>query len=81
MELQTKTFDQLLDESVGNKGLALEVKKAEMASNDLITLVRYSDLKSKDRIAERLSRFVDDARGTGRSLHSLGAKIHGAVDS
>lgn len=81
VELQTKTFDQLLDESVGNKGLALEVKKAEMASNDLITLVRYSDLKSKDRIAERLNRFVEDARGTGRSLHSLGAKIHGAVDS
>ena len=81
VDLQTKTFDQLLDESVGNKGLALEVMKAEMASNDLITLVKYSDLKSKDRIADRLSRFVDDARGTGKSLRSLGAKIHGAVDS
>jgi hypothetical protein len=76
-----ETFDQLLDESVGGKGLALEVKKAEMASNDLITLVRVSDLKSKDQIVERLSKFSDDARGTGRSLHSLGAKIHGAVDS
>ena len=81
MELQTKTFDQLLHESVGSKKLASEVRKAEMASNDLITLVRYSDLKNKDRIANRLSRFVNDARGTGRSLHSLGAKIHGAVDS
>jgi len=81
VDLQTRTFDQLLDESVGNKGLALEVKKAEMASNDLITLVRVSELKSKDQIAERLSRFADDARGTGRSLHSLGAKIQGAVDS
>lgn len=81
VDMQTRTFDQLLDENVGNKGLALEVKKAEMASNDLITLVRVSELKSRDQIAERLSRFVDDARGTGRSLHSLGAKIHGAVDS
>jgi hypothetical protein len=81
VDLQTKTFDQLLDESVGSKGLALEVKKAEMASNDLITLVRVSDLKSKDQVADRLNRFVDDARGTGRSLHSLGAKIQGAVDS
>jgi len=81
VDLQTKTFDQLLDESVRNEGLALDVKKAEMASNDLITLVRVSDLKSKDQINERLARFVDDARGTGRSLHSLGAKINGAVDS
>ena len=81
VDLQTRTFDQLLDESVGSKGLALEVKKAEMANNDLITLVRVSDLKSKDQIAERLSKFSDDARGTGRSLHSLWAKTKGAVDS
>ena len=81
VDLQTKTFDQLLDESTGGKGLASEVKKAEMASNDLATLVRASGLKSKDQIVERLTRFVDDARGTGRSLHSLGAKINGAVDS
>ena len=81
VDLQTRTFDQLLDESVGSKGLALEVKKAEMANNDLITLVRVSDLKSKDQIAERLSKFSDDARGTGRSLHSLWAKTKGAIDS
>lgn len=81
VDLQTRTFDQLLDESVGSKSLAVEVKKAEMANNDLITLVRVSELRSKDQIAERLSRFSDDARGTGRSLHSLGAKIQGAVDS
>ena len=81
VDMQTKTFDQLLDGSVGNKGLALEVKKAEMASNELVGLVRASGLKSKAQIAGKLSRFVDDARGTGRSLHSLGAKIQGAVDS
>jgi len=81
VDLQTKSFDQLLDGSVGNKGLALEVKKAEMASNELLGLVRASDLKSKAQIAGRLNRFVDDAIGTGRSLHSLGAKIQGAVDS
>lgn len=81
VDIQTKTFDQLLDENVGSKGLTLEVKKAEMAGNDLITLVRASNLKSGDQVAERLGKFVDDARGTGRSLHSLGAKIRGAVDS
>ena len=81
VDLQTRTFEQLLDENIGNRGLASEVKKAEMASNDLITLVRASGLRNKHQIAERLSKFVDDTRGTGRSLHSLGSKIHGAVDS
>ena len=81
VNLQTKTFGQLLDENAGSKGLASEVKKAETASNHLITWVRVSDLKSKDQIVERLSRLVDDARGAGRSLHSLGSKINGAVDS
>ena len=81
VDLQTRTFDQLLDEGVGSKGLATDVKRAEMASNDLITLVRASDLRSRDQIAERLGKFVDDAKGTGRSLHSLGSKINGAVDS
>ena len=79
--LQTKTFDQLLDKDVENKGLALEVKKAEMASHDLITLVRVSDLRSRDRIAERLGQFAEDAKRAGESLHSLGAKVQGAVDS
>jgi hypothetical protein len=81
VDFQTKTFDQLLDESAGSTRLTSEVMEAEMASNDLITLVRASDLKSKDQIAERLSMFSDDARETGESLHSLGAKVNGAVDS
>jgi hypothetical protein len=79
--LQTSTFDQLLDEGVDYNRLVLEVKEVKMASNDLITSVRASDLGSKDQIAERLSTIVDDARGTWGSLHSLGTKIQGAVDS
>ena len=81
VDLQARTVGQLLDKRVGNTGLALEIKKTEMASNDLVILVRASDLKSKDQIVERLSRFSEEARGAGRSLHSLGAKLQGAVDS
>jgi len=81
ISLQTRTFDRLLNENVGSKGLALDVAKAEIANNDLITLVKLSDLKSKNRIAQMLSKFSDDAREAGESLHSLWAKINGAVDS
>ena len=81
VDLQTRSVDQLLDQSIDNSGLVSEVKKAEMASNDLIAHVRESGMRGKDQIAERLSRFVVDARGTERSLHSLGSKINGAVDT
>ena len=81
VDLQTRSVDQLLDQSVDNSELVSEIKKAETISNDLIALVRESGLRRKDQIAERLSKFVVGARGTRRSLHSLGSKIYGAVDS
>jgi len=81
VDLQAKTFGQLLDESVGYGGFMLEVKKGERLSNNVVVLLGVSGLNSKDQITERLSKLVDDARMVGRSLHSLGAKIQGAVDS
>jgi len=81
IDLQTRTFDRLLEDGVESKDLALGVKKAEVANDDLIALVKLSELKSKVQIAKRLRMFSDDARKTGRSLHSLWAKTNGAIDS
>lgn len=81
VDIQSASFEQLLDESVGGSGLALEVKKAEMATSDLVTLVRVSDLRGKDTLARTLVNFVDDAKKTGRGLQSLSSKINGAVDT
>jgi hypothetical protein len=80
VDVQSATFEQLLDESVGGSGLALEIKKAEMATTDLSTLVRVSNLKSRDLIAESLTEFVEDAKKTGRGLQKLSSKVGGAVD-
>ena len=80
IEVQSKTFDQLLDESAGGSALSLEVKKAEMATTDLATLVRHSNLKARDMLASSLKEFVDDARKTGRGLQKMSAKVGGAVD-
>lgn len=80
VDVQSATFEQLLDESVGGSGLALEIKKAEMATTDLGTLVRVSNLKSRDMIAETLREFVEDAKKTGRGLQKLSSKVGGAVD-
>ncbi|KAF8628022.1 hypothetical protein AX15_004139 [Amanita polypyramis BW_CC] len=81
IQVQTKTFDQLLDESAGGSSLSLEVKKAEMATADLVTLVRHSDLRTRDILASSLKEFVEDARKTGRGLQKMSAKVAGAVDN
>ncbi|KAK7032304.1 hypothetical protein VNI00_013263 [Paramarasmius palmivorus] len=79
-EAQSKTFEQLLDSSVGGSSLSLEIKKAEMATSDLVTRLRYSKLTSRELIAETLVTFVNDARATGRGLQRFGSKVGGAVD-
>jgi len=81
VDLQARTFNQLLDESVDYEGFVLEVKKAERVGNSLIVLVGMSDLSSKNEIVGRLSNLMDDMRVAGKSLHSFGGKIRGAADS
>ena len=80
VEVQSSSFEQLLDESVGGSELSLEIKKAEMVTSDLVTLVRFSDLKGREVIANMLQDFVSDAKLTGRGLHKLSSRIGGAVD-
>ena len=79
-EIQGATFEQLLDESVGGSGLSLEIKKAEMATTDLVTLVKVSKLTSKDLLADALVEFVSNAKETSRGLLKLSAKVSSAVD-
>lgn len=80
VDVQSRTFEQLLEESLGGPTLSLEIKKAEMATTDLVTLVRVSNLKSRNMLAESLVEFVDHAKKTGRGLQKLTSKIGGAVD-
>jgi len=81
LNVESKTFESLLDEMVEGPGLALEIRKAEMATSDLATLVRVSDLKSREFLANSLSEFVKDARKVGRGLTRFSSKVGGTVDT
>ena len=81
LNVESKTLESLLDEMVEGPGLALQIKKAEMATSDLATLVRVSDLKSREFLADTLSEFVKDARKVGRGLTRFSSKVGGTVDS
>ncbi|KAK7028263.1 hypothetical protein R3P38DRAFT_2935039 [Favolaschia claudopus] len=80
VDVQSATIEQLLDESSSGSMLSLKIKKAEMATTDLVTLVRVSDLKSRDTLGDTLRSFVDEARVTGRALSRLNSRVAGAVD-
>ena len=79
--MESKSLGALLDETVEGPGLALEIKKAEMATSDLATRVRVSNLKSRQMLADSLSDFVKDARKASRGLTRFSSKVGGAVDT
>jgi hypothetical protein len=56
------------------------MKNVGMAISDLATLVRISELNSRDVLAESLSEFANDARRAGRGLTRFNSKIGGAMD-
>ncbi|KAF9223375.1 hypothetical protein BS17DRAFT_808821 [Gyrodon lividus] len=80
VDIQGSTFNQLVGESAGGSELSVEVLKAEMATKDLSLLVRFSDLKSKDSIADMLYTIARGAKKTARGLSKLNAKVVGAID-
>lgn len=80
MDLQSRTLDRLLSQSSTGSQLALSVKQAEIAVKDLSTLVRASNLTSKEHLAMSLEEFTVEAKATGRGLQKLSAKLYSAVD-
>ncbi|KAI9509813.1 hypothetical protein F5148DRAFT_977694 [Russula earlei] len=81
LNVERKSFESLLDEAVVGPGLAIEIKKAEMATSDLVTVVRVSKLNSREILADSLSEFVKDARKVGRGLTRFSSKVGGAIDN
>ncbi|KIM20437.1 hypothetical protein M408DRAFT_135758 [Serendipita vermifera MAFF 305830] len=61
--------------------LALNMKKMEIAIRDLNTLVKLSDLVSKDLLSSSLDAFVISAKDASRHLSRLESGVGGAVDS
>lgn len=80
VNIQSKTFEQLLEDAAGGSALSLEIKKAEIATMDLVVRIQLSNLKSKDTLAATLDEFISDAKKTGRGLQRWTAKVGGAVD-
>jgi len=80
VHLQGSTFEKLVGETASASQLSMGVLKAEMATRDLSLVVRFSNLKSKESIADSLDTISADAKRTGRGLSKLEARVIGAID-
>ncbi|KAI0040346.1 hypothetical protein FA95DRAFT_1502994 [Auriscalpium vulgare] len=81
MAVERIAFESLLEETSDGPGLAIEIKKAEIATRDLATLVRVSDLTRRDLLADTLDEFTRDARKVGRGLQKFSSRVNGAIDN
>lgn len=70
MTAQSSTFEQLLDNSVGDSGLSLDIKKAEMAMSNLVVLVKFSKMTSKD-VLGRCSLLILNRQLSLTLIHAL----------
>ena len=79
-KIQSASLGDLMTSSIEGSHLSLDIKLAQMATSDLIALVKISKLTTCNAIADALETFVEDAKATSRSLQKLKAKVNGAVD-
>lgn len=80
MDIESTAFEKLLDNSLTGVDLVFNLKKAEMASADLNTLLHASDMAVKTQLSSAIDAFVQDARIAGRALQRFDAKIEGTID-
>ncbi|KAI0351499.1 hypothetical protein OH77DRAFT_1410926 [Trametes cingulata] len=81
ISLQHRVLDEFLGQSSTGTEFALNIKHAELAVQDLIGMVKGSNLTLKEELSEALTDFVLDARHAARGLQRFSAKVQGTVDS
>ncbi|KAG8695252.1 hypothetical protein FRC08_007942 [Ceratobasidium sp. 394] len=69
-----------MEKSTNTLLVVTNIRRSEVAVRDLIILVKQSSLVGKERLAENLGEFVEDARTAGRRLQKFGGHVGGAVD-
>ncbi|CAG8452848.1 16772_t:CDS:2 [Funneliformis mosseae] len=61
--------------------LAHDIKKAELATKDLMLIVKYSDLKSKNLLTEKLKEFADTSFEANSDLQTLQIRAQTSLDN
>jgi hypothetical protein len=80
MDVQDR-FEEVLEKSAQGVSMPMEMKRSEASVRDLRTMVRYSDLQSKEELLLEFDGFVDAARIASNDLQRFNTHVGSAVDS
>jgi hypothetical protein len=79
MKVQDK-FERVLEKSAEGVSLPFEMKRSETTIRDLRTLVRNSDIQSRDELVLEFDGYVDVARRSASGLQRFNTHCGAAVD-
>lgn len=74
-------FEKVLEDSAQAVSLPMEMKRTEASVRDLRTVVKYSDLPSRDELVYEFDGYIDVIRHIIDDLQSFNTHVGGAVDS
>lgn len=74
-------FEQVLEKSADGVSLPFEMKRSETTIRDLRSLVRHSDLQTKNELVLEFDGYIDTARQTSSDLQKFNTHVGSAVDA
>ena len=80
MNVQGK-LEQVLEKSAEGVSLPYEMKRSETTIRDLRTLIRSSDVRSRDELVHEFDNYVEVARQSASDLQRFNTHCGSAVDS
>ncbi|KAI8068190.1 uncharacterized protein B0P05DRAFT_514512 [Gilbertella persicaria] len=80
VKLQESLYDGMLQSSADSIS-AIELKQVELATRDLQTMIKYSNLQSHQLLDDKLGDYIARSRRFGRDIQSLQAQTKGVIDN
>lgn len=74
-------FEQVLEKSADGVSLPFEMKRSETTIRDLRSLVRHSDLQTREELVLEFDGYIDTARRTASDLQKFNTHVGSAVDA
>ncbi|KAI0473636.1 hypothetical protein GGR56DRAFT_648358 [Xylariaceae sp. FL0804] len=80
MNVQSQ-FEKVLEDSAAGVSLPMEMKRTEASVRDLRTMVKYSDLPSRQELVYEFDGYIDRVRQISSDLQTFNTHVGSAVDS
>ncbi|KAI1765460.1 hypothetical protein GGR53DRAFT_489822 [Hypoxylon sp. FL1150] len=80
MNVQSQ-FEKVLEDSAQGVSLPMDMKRSEASVRDLRTMVKYSELPTRDEMVHEFDNYIDSIRMSANDLTMFNTHVGSAVDS